>query len=136
MAFLPLRGGFIQQSQNRYDFAHQTIDPFDGFSSVKINAANTNYQHTEFANNGVASTQWNNIATEARIELAHKELFGSKGILGFQVTGSTLNATDLSTNSYAVVPQAKSNSSALFWVEEGRYGPMKTSLGARYNYLT
>lgn len=37
-------GGFIQQSQNRYDIAHQSNDPFDGFSSVKISAANTNYQ--------------------------------------------------------------------------------------------
>jgi iron complex outermembrane receptor protein len=129
-------GGFIQQSQNRYDFTHQTNDPFDGFSSVKISAANTNYQHTEFTNNGVASTQWNNTANEARLELAHKELLGSKGILGAQITGATLNATDLSTNNYAIVPQTKSNSTALFLVEEGRYGPLKTSLGARYNYAT
>jgi iron complex outermembrane receptor protein len=129
-------GGFIQQSQNRYDFTHQTNDPFDGFSSVKISAANTNYQHTEFTNNGVASTQWNNTANEARLELAHKELLGSKGILGAQITGATLNATDLSTNNYAIVPQTKSNSTALFLVEEGGYGPLKTSLGARYNYAT
>ena len=127
-------GGFIQQSQNRYDFAHQSNDPFDGFSSVKISAANTNYQHTEFTNNGVASTLWNNTATEARLELAHKELLGSKGIIGAQITGATLNASDLSTNSYAIVPQTKSNASALFWVEEGRYGALKTSLGARYSY--
>ncbi len=127
-------GGFIQQSQNRYDFAHQTNDPFDGFSSIKVSAANTNYQHTEFTNNGVASTQWNNTATEARLELAHKEMLGSKGVIGAQLSGSTLNAIDLSTNNYAIVPQTKSNSSALFWVEEGRYGALKTSLGARYNY--
>ncbi len=129
-------GGFIQQSQNRYDFARQTNDLFDGFSSVKISAANTNYQHTEFTNNGIASTQWNNSATEARLELAHKELLGSKGILGAQITGATLNATDLSTNNYAIVPQTKSNSTALFLVEEGRYGPLKTSLGGRYSYAT
>ena len=129
-------GGFIQQSQNRYDFARQTNDIFDGFSSVKISAANTNYQHTEFTNNGIASTQWNNSATEARLELAHKELLGSKGILGAQITGATLNATDLSTNNYAIVPQTKSNSTALFLVEEGRYGPLKTSLGGRYSYAT
>ena len=127
-------GGFIQQSQNRYDFAHQTNDPFDGFSSIKVSAANTNYQHTEFANNGVASTQWNNTATEGRLELTHKELFGSKGVIGAQLAGSTLNALDLTTNSYAIVPQTKSNSSALFWVEEGRYGSLKTNLGARYSY--
>ena len=127
-------GGFIQQSQNRYDFAHQTNDPFDGFSSIKLSAANTNYQHTEFTSNGVAATQWNNTATEARLELTHKELFGSKGVIGAQIIGSTLNAVDLNTNNYAIVPQTKSNSTALFWVEEGRYGPLKTSLGARYNY--
>jgi len=129
-------GGYIQQSQNRYDLAHLVNDPFDGFSSVKISAANSNYQHTEFTNNGVASTQWNNTSTEARIELAHKALLGSKGIIGAQVTGATLNATDLSTNSYAIVPQTKSNSTALFLIEEGRYGPLKTSLGARYNYAS
>lgn len=129
-------GGFIQQSQNRYDFAHQTINPFDGFSSVKISAANTNYQHTEFNNNGAASTQWNNTSTEARLELAHKEIAGSKGILGAQVTGSSLNAIDLATNNYAIVPQTKSNSTALFLVEEGRYGPLNTNLGIRYNYAT
>ena len=128
-------GGFIAQSQNRYDLAHLVNDPFDGFSSVKISAANSNYQHTEFSNIGVASTQWNNTSTEARLELAHKELLGSKGIIGAQVTGATLNATDLSTNSYAIVPQTKSNSTALFLIEEGRYGPLKTSLGGRYNYV-
>ena len=127
-------GGFIQQSQNRYDFSHQTNDPFDGFSSIKVSAANTNYQHTEFTNTGVAATQWNNTATEARVEMMHKEFLGSKGVLGAQINGATLNATDLSSNNYAIVPQTKSNSSALFWVEEGRYGPVKTSLGARYSY--
>lgn len=129
-------GGYIQQSQNRYDLAHLVNDPFDDFSYVKISAANSNYQHTEFTNNGVASTQWNNTSSEARIELAHKALLGSKGIIGAQVTGATLNATDLSTNSYAIVPQTKSNSTALFLIEEGRYGPLKTSLGARYNYAS
>ena len=127
-------GGFIQQSQNRYDFSHQTNDPFDGFSSIKVSAANTNYQHTEFTNAGVAATQWNNTATEARVEMMHKEFLGSKGVIGAQVNGATLNAIDLSSNNYAIVPQTKSNSSALFWVEEGRYGPVKTSLGARYSY--
>jgi iron complex outermembrane receptor protein len=129
-------GGFIQQTQNRYDIAHQSNNPFDGFSSIKISAANSNYQHTEFTNNGVPSTQWNNTATEARLEMAHQEFLGSKGIIGAQVTGVTLNATDLTTGNYAIVPQTKSNSTALFVIEEGRYGLLKTSLGARYNYAT
>ena len=129
-------GGFIQQSQNRYDFEHQMMSPFDGFSSLKFSAANTNYQHTEFASNGIASTQWNNTATEARLDLAHHQWLGSKGVIGAQLTGATLNALDLNTNNYAIVPQTKSNASALFIVEEGRYGALKTNLGARYSYAT
>ena len=127
-------GGYIQQSQNRYDFSHQTNDPFNGFSSLKISVANINYQHTEFTNNGSAATQWNNTANEARIEATHHELLGSKGVIGAQVSGATLNATDLTTNSFAIVPQTKSNTAAVFLIEEGVYGPIQTSLGARYSY--
>ena len=47
-------GGFINQSQNRYDLQHQTRDPFTGFSSIKFSAANSNYNHTEFAKIGRA----------------------------------------------------------------------------------
>ena len=127
-------GGFIQQSQNRYDFSHQSNDPFNGFSSIKVSSANINYQHTEFTNNGSAATQWNNTANEARIEAAHRELLGSKGVVGVQITGATLNATDLTTNSFAIVPQTKSNTAATFLIEEGIYGPIQTSLGVRYSY--
>ena len=126
-------GGFIQQSQNRYDFSHQTRDPFAGFSSFKFNAANINYLHTEYNNNGEAFTQWSNKANEARLELAHKEIAGWKGTVGVQFTGANLNATDLQSNNYAIVPPTKTNSNSLFWIEEGRFGALQTSLGARYN---
>ncbi len=128
-------GGFIQQSQNRYDFSHQTRDPFAGFSSFKFNAANINYLHTEYNNNGEAFTQWSNKANEARLELAHKEIAGWKGTVGVQFTGANLNATDLQSNNYAIVPPTKTNSNSLFWIEEGRFGALQTSLGARYNLV-
>jgi iron complex outermembrane receptor protein len=126
-------GGFINQSQNRYDFQHQTRDPFEGFSSLKFSAANSNYNHTEFANTGEAASVWKNIAKEARLELAHNPMLGWKGIFGAQVTAASLNATEVGTGSYAIVPPTKTNSNALFWIEEGKWGPLQGNLGLRYN---
>ena len=126
-------GGSINQSQNRYDLQHQTRDPFAGFSSFKFSAANSNYNHTEFNNVGEAASLWKNIANEARFELAHKPLLGWKGTFGAQVSAASLNATEVGTGSYAIVPPTKTNSNALFWIEEGRWNSLQGNLGLRYN---
>ena len=126
-------GGSINQSQNRYDLQHQTRDPFAGFSSFKFSAANSNYNHTEFNNAGAAASQWKNIANEARLELAHNPIAGWKGTFGAQFSAASLNATEVGTGSYAIVPPTKTNSSALFWIEEGKWNSLQGSLGLRYN---
>ena len=126
-------GGSINQSQNRYDLQHQTRDPFAGFSSFKFSAANSNYNHTEFTNAGEAASLWKNIANEARFELAHNPLAGWKGTFGAQVSAASLNATEVGTGSYAIVPPTKTNSNALFWIEEGKWNSLQGNLGLRYN---
>ena len=126
-------GGSINQSQNRYDLQHQTRDPFAGFSSFKFSAANSNYNHTEFNNAGEAASQWKNIANEARLELAHNPIAGWKGTFGAQFSAASLNATEVGTGSYAIVPPTKTNSNALFWIEEGKWNSLQGSLGLRYN---
>ena len=126
-------GGSINQSQNRYDFQHQTRDPFSGFSSFKFSAANTNYNHTEFNNAGEAAALWKNLANEARFELTHNPLLGWKGTFGAQITAASLNATEVGTGSYAIVPPTKTNSNALFWIEEGKWNSLQASLGLRFN---
>ena len=129
-------GGAINQSQNRYDFQHQTRDPFEGFSSLKFSAANSNYNHTEFGPDGVAAALWKNIANEARLDLSHKSFLGWKGNIGAQVTRASLEATDLAIGSYAIVPSTKTNSNALFWIEEGRWGPLQANVGLRYDNVS
>ncbi|WP_114654337.1 TonB-dependent receptor [Polynucleobacter necessarius] len=126
-------GGSINQSQNRYDLQHQTRDPFAGFSSFKFSAANSNYNHTEFNNVGEAASLWKNIANEARFELAHNPIAGWKGAFGAQVSAASLNATEVGSGSYAIVPPTKTNSNALFWIEEGRWNSLQGNLGLRYN---
>ncbi|QWE15351.1 TonB-dependent receptor [Polynucleobacter sp. AP-Sving-400A-A2] len=128
-------GGSINQSQNRYDVQHQTRDPFAGFSSLKLSAANSNYNHTEFNNVGAAAAVWKNIANEARLELAHNPIAGWKGTFGAQVSAASLNATEVGTGSYAIVPPTKTNSNALFWIEEGKWNSLQGSLGLRYNQV-
>ncbi|QWE17452.1 TonB-dependent receptor [Polynucleobacter sp. AP-Nino-20-G2] len=126
-------GGSINQSQNRYDLQHQTRNPFEGFSSFKLSVANSNYNHTEFNNVGAAAAVWKNIANEARLELAHNPIAGWKGTFGAQMTAASLNATEVGTGSYAIVPPTKTNSNALFWIEEGKWNALQGSLGLRYN---
>jgi len=131
-------GGMIAQSQNRYDFQHQTRDPFAGFSSIKFSAANSNYNHTEFGiseDTGAyqAAALWKNIANEFRLELSHKQFMGWKGTFGAQVTRSSVEATEIETGSYAILPSTKTNSNALFWIEEGRWGALQGNLGLRYD---
>jgi iron complex outermembrane recepter protein len=129
-------GGFIQQSQNRYDLQHQTRDPFAGFSAFDFSISNSNYIHNEFDNNGVPQTVWKNNATELRAALSHLQWMGWKGNFGLQSSTARLTATDVPTAQSAIVPQTTTNSNALFWVEEGKFGAFKNSLGLRYNYLT
>ena len=133
-------GGMIAQSQNRYDFQHQTRDPFAGFSSIKFSAANSNYNHTEFGINEdsgayTAAAVWKNIANEFRLELAHKQFMGWKGTFGAQVTRSSVEATEVETGRYAILPSTKTNSNALFWIEEGRWGALQGNLGLRYDIV-
>ncbi|CAM3824879.1 TonB-dependent receptor [Polynucleobacter antarcticus] len=129
-------GGSINQSQNRYDLQHQTRDPFAGFSSFKFSAANSNYIHTEFNSSYEAQALWKNTANEARVELEHKPIAGWKGTFGAQTTAASLNATEVGTGSYAIVPQTKTNSNALFWIEEGKWKSLQGNLGLRYNNVS
>jgi iron complex outermembrane receptor protein len=61
---------------------------------------------------------------------------GWKGNIGAQVTRASLEATELDSGSYAIVPSTKTNSNALFWIEEGRWGPLQANLGLRYDNVS
>ncbi|SNX28648.1 iron complex outermembrane recepter protein [Polynucleobacter meluiroseus] len=129
-------GGFIQQSQNRYDLQHETREPFAGFSAFNFSISNSNYIHNEFTSEGTPATIWKNNATEMRAVLSHLQWLGWKGNFGLQSSTAQLTATDVPTGQSAIVPQTTTNSNALFWVEEGQFGALKNSVGVRYNPLS
>lgn len=129
-------GGFISQTQNRYDLQHQTNNPFNGIRNLKFNLSNGDYLHNEYTSTGTPATVWKNNATEARLALSHEPLFGWTGNFGVQLSTAQLTATDVASGTSAIVPQTRTNSSALFWVAESSFGKFKNSLGVRYNYLS
>lgn len=128
-------GGFIQQSQNRYDLQHETRDPFDGFTSFKLSLSNSHYIHDEFDNNGVPQTVWKNDSSELRLQLSHQTWNNWQGVWGLQASTGQITALDVPTGASAILPQTTTNSEALFWVEEGVFGDFKTNLGLRYNLV-
>ena len=129
-------GGFIAQTQNRYDLQHQTNNPFSGISALKFSISNGDYLHNEYDSNGAPATIWKNNSTEARIALTHEPIFGWTGNFGVQLSTAQLTATDVASGASAIVPQTRTNSNALFWVGESTIGSFKNSLGVRYNYLS
>lgn len=131
-----VEGGFIAQTQNRYDLQHQTNNPFAGISALKFSLSNGDYLHNEFDSNGAPATIWKNNSTEARLALSHEPLLGWTGNLGVQLSTAQLTATDVASGASAIVPQTKTNSNALFWVAESNIGDFKNNLGVRYNYVT
>jgi iron complex outermembrane receptor protein len=58
---------------------------------------------------------------------------GWKGTFGAQLTGGSMEATNIESGSYAILPSTKTNSKALFWIEEGRWGALQGNLGLRYD---
>jgi iron complex outermembrane receptor protein len=129
-------GGFIKQSQNRYDLQHQTNNPFAGFSTLKFSLSNGDYTHNEYTNTGTPATVWKNNSTEARLTLSHEPILGWTGNFGVQLSTAQLTATDVASGTSAIVPQTRTNSNSLFWVGESSIGNFKNSLGVRYNYLS
>ena len=129
-------GGFIQQSQNRYDLQHESRDPFEGITAFKFSISNSQYVHNEFDSNGIAQTNWKNNASELRAVLDHQQWLGWKGSLGLQSATAKLTATDIASGNSAILPQTLTNSNALFWVGQGTFGNFKNNVGLRYNNVT
>jgi iron complex outermembrane recepter protein len=128
-------GGYIQQSQDRYDFVNEIRNPLNGFSNLKISLSHSQYNHNEFNSDGTPATIWNNKADELRAVLTHQTWNNWTGLFGLQMSIAKLNALDVATNASAIVPETTTNSQALFWVEEAKFGDFKTSIGVRYNLV-
>lgn len=103
----------IRMEQEHYAFASE-IRNLDGlFSSVKLDAGYTDYEHREIEG-GEVGTTFRNKGYEARIEARHQPLGPFNGVVGAQVTRNDFSAL----GEEAFVPQTDTNAGALFILEE------------------
>lgn len=120
----------LDMEQEHYGFAAQ-IDDLDGpFSSVKLDAGYTDYEHSEIEA-GEVHTTFKNKGYEARLEARHQPLGPVEGVLGAQVSRSEFSAL----GEEAFVPNTDTDSVALFALERWQASDrLELSLGGRLEH--
>ena len=120
----------LDMQQDHYAFASELRDLDGPFTSVKVNAGYTDYQHREIED-GEVGTTFKNKGYEARIEARHQPLGPLEGVIGAQVNRSEFSAL----GEEAFVPHTDTDSLALFLLEQWHATDrLDLSLGARLEH--
>jgi len=124
-------GSRISQRNNRYDIDSLFKAPVEGIETARFKAGYTDYWHAELDKNGAPNTLFNNHAVDARLELTHKPVAGLHGSFGIQTDNNHFSALS-ATGAPDTVPVTHSTSTAVFAVEETKFGPVQANAGLRY----
>ncbi len=120
----------LDMKQDHYAFASELRDLDGPFSSVKLDAGYTDYQHSEIEQ-GEVHTTFKNKGYEARIEARHQPLGPLQGVVGAQVSRNQFSAL----GEEAFVPHTDTDSLALFMLEQWQATErLDLSLGARLEH--
>ncbi|MFR0674817.1 TonB-dependent receptor [Enterobacterales bacterium AW_CKDN230030176-1A_HGKHYDSX7] len=120
----------LDMEQDHYGFASEIRDLEGLFSSVKLDAGYTDYQHREIED-GEVNTTFKNKGYEARIEARHRPFGPVEGVIGAQVTRSEFSAL----GEEAFVPHTDTDTAALFLLEQWHATDrLDLSLGARLEH--
>lgn len=117
--------------QKRWDMKGRWNDPFDGFRSLSLQFASTDYKHQEIEGAEIGTTFLND-AQETRLELVHDAWSGWQGAFGLQYSDSDF----VTLGDEAYIPASNTEKLGLFWLEEYEVGHWHTELGARYDKQT
>lgn len=117
--------------QQRWDMKGRWNDPFDGFRSLNLQFASTDYKHQEIEGAEIGTTFLND-AQETRLELVHDAWSGWQGAFGLQYSDSDF----VTLGDEAYIPASNTEKLGLFWLEEYEVGHWHTELGARYDKQT
>ncbi len=117
--------------QKRWDMKGRWNDPFDGFRSLSLQFASTDYKHQEIEGAEIGTTFLND-AQETRLELVHDAWSGWQGAFGLQYSDSDF----VTLGDEAYIPASNTEKIGLFWLEEYEVGQWHTELGARYDKQT
>ena len=119
-------GVFIDLEQTRWDVQSELYQPFNGIDEWFIGWSFTDYQHIELEGDE-QGTMFENEAMELRSYIKHQPFHQWVGIIGLQLTDRDFSAI----GEEAFVPPSKTDTSAIFVMEEKTFGDIKLELGAR-----
>jgi iron complex outermembrane receptor protein len=107
------QGVRLRMQQDHYAFASELRNLAGPFSSVKLDAAYTDYLHREIED-GEVGTTFKNKGYEARVEARHQPIGPVTGVVGAQITRSEFSAL----GEEAFVPQTDTDAGAVFILEQ------------------
>jgi iron complex outermembrane receptor protein len=119
-------GVFARVKQDRYGVAGELYKPFTGIETLSFNSALTRYQHHEIEG-GAIGTTFKNDSFESRFTAEHETFAGWHGVVGYHLQNSDYKAR----GEEAFTPDSKTESHALFVLEERSFGDFTAQLGAR-----
>ncbi len=81
----------IALNQSKYDLKGELKDPFEFAQSLRVKLGFTDYEHRELKE-GATATLFTNDTWESRLELAHHDIGPMRGMVGFHLQSSDLQA--------------------------------------------
>lgn len=120
----------LDMKQDHYGFETEVRDLEGPFSSIKVDAGYTDYEHSEIEG-GEVHTTFKNKGYEARVEARHQPIGPVEGVIGAQVNRNEFSAL----GEEAFVPHTDTDSLALFLLEQWQASErLNLSLGARLEH--
>lgn len=120
----------IRMQQEHYGFASEMRNLSGPFSSVKLDAGYTDYEHREIED-GEVGTIFKNEGYEARVEARHRPLGPLEGVIGAQLNRAEFSAL----GEEAFVPRTDTDSGALFLLEQWQVTDrLQATLGGRVEH--
>lgn len=122
---------FADMEQNRFGMTAELYNPLNGIEQINFNGAYTDYQHVEIED-GEPGTRFTNKTFESRITAEHADIAKWHGLVGIHQQSINFKAV----GEEAFTPASKTDSLALFVLEERDFADVTAKLGARLERTT
>lgn len=119
----------IQQQQTRFDIDGELFVERFGIDRITTRWGINDHEHFEIED-GAIGTELRNQAWEGRVELHHRWIDGSEGVVGIQGQDREFNAS----GEEAFVPNSAANGVGVFALQRLTHSAFTFELGARYDY--
>lgn len=121
----------VDMRSNRLDVRGELLNPFAGFSVLRLRAGLTDYRHDEIED-GTVGTTFKNKAYDLRVEAQHEPIAGLKGLIGVQNSRRRFSAM----GEEAYVQPTVTERTGLFLLEEYRTGDWRWEGALRQDWQT